>query len=37
MGPRFRVQDFHDLVLESGPVPLAVLESSITQWRAAAK
>jgi uncharacterized protein (DUF885 family) len=36
MGPRFRVQDFHDLVLESGPVPLAVLEASVAQWAAKA-
>jgi uncharacterized protein (DUF885 family) len=37
MGPKFRVQDFHDLVLESGPVPLAVLESSIAHWSAGKK
>jgi uncharacterized protein (DUF885 family) len=35
MGPRFRVQDFHDLVLKSGPVPLAVLEAGVAQWQAA--
>ncbi len=34
MGPRFREQDFHDLVLLSGPVPLAVLETAARQWSA---
>ena len=32
MGARFRIQDFHDLVLKSGPVPLIVLEGAVAQW-----
>ena len=35
MGPRFRIQDFHDLVLRSGPVPMAVLEAATRAWSAA--
>ncbi len=35
MGTRFRVADFHDLVLRSGPVPLAVLEANARAWSAA--
>jgi uncharacterized protein (DUF885 family) len=37
LGPRFDVRAFHEQVLGSGPLPLAVLEKKIDGWIAAQK
>ncbi len=37
LGPRFDVRAFHDQVVGSGPLPLAVLEKKIDGWIAAQK
>lgn len=36
MGARFDLRAFHDLILESGPMPLAVLETAVAKWAAGA-
>lgn len=32
LGPRFDVRDFHDQCLDTGALPMAVLEAKITDW-----
>jgi uncharacterized protein (DUF885 family) len=32
LGPKFNLKDFHTVVLESGAVPLTVLEQLVDQW-----
>jgi uncharacterized protein (DUF885 family) len=33
LGPTFDVRNFHDLVLKSGPMPMAVLQAAAAQWK----
>jgi uncharacterized protein (DUF885 family) len=33
LGARFDIRTFHDLVLNAGPVPMAVLQATIAQWK----
>jgi uncharacterized protein (DUF885 family) len=37
LGDKFSIRDFHSVVIESGPVPLAVLEARVNDYIAATK
>ena len=37
LGERFKLKDFHDLVLRDGVLPLRVLEAQVDQWIASQK
>ena len=32
LGPRFDIRSFHDLMLDAGPLPLALLEARVDRW-----
>jgi len=37
LGARFNVKDFHAVVVDSGSMPLAVLEKRVDEWIGAAR
>ena len=37
LGPKFEIKKFHNLVLQTGNVPLAVLATAVDNWIAATK
>ncbi|MET0178947.1 MAG: DUF885 family protein, partial [Novosphingobium sp.] len=37
LGPRFDIRAFHEQVLDSGALPLGVLEAKIDRWIAASR
>jgi uncharacterized protein (DUF885 family) len=37
LGERFDLRRFHNVVIDSGPVPLAVLDVNVDAWIAAEK
>jgi uncharacterized protein (DUF885 family) len=32
LGPKFNIKEFHDVVLDSGPLPLNILERNVNDW-----
>ena len=37
LGPKFDIREFHAQVLDSGALPLAILDAKINRWIAAKK
>jgi uncharacterized protein (DUF885 family) len=37
LGPKFNIKDFHDAVLDAGPLPMDQLEATIDRWLASQK
>jgi uncharacterized protein (DUF885 family) len=37
LGERFDIRDFHDVILENGPLPLSILEEQVEAWIAETK
>jgi uncharacterized protein (DUF885 family) len=37
LGPKFDIREFHDQVLNTGALPLSILEQKIDRWIAAKK
>jgi uncharacterized protein (DUF885 family) len=37
LGPKFDIREFHDQVLNTGALPLSILEEKINRWIAAKK
>jgi len=35
LGPKFNIREFHDAVLDAGPLPMDQLEAKIDRWLAA--
>ena len=32
LGDKFEIKEFHDMVLQTGSIPLAILEEQANQW-----
>ena len=37
LGPKFQLKDFHDVVIDSGALPMDVLEKQVDRWIAEKK